>query len=351
CSGGERIWSNTLTSFEYALLSRRCFQRSFPSLYNNSGQLLHTSSNLDAARKGTRAKAEAKKRASKKEVVKKEFIPINKRLDLHQGGPLRRQEDHLRFPIDDVWITKFYKWKVYQAIEAFEMHRETQHQTMYNNADAIIFATFELSMALDKKNKYMDYVTNMVDMPYRFASEQQRHILVITTDEEQLLTAREMGVDLAIGPEVVKMVQNGELNLNDYDYVLAQLSILPQIIPIRGLMKKKFPAPYSGTAAEDLIPIIEKYLNGVDYRSVKDKFDHDFATMQVPIGKVNMKNEELEANLATLIQNVDGQRSSKKKTDLITLAKLVCPPSVEKFKIDFQCFLQQEELAKISQTA
>lgn len=43
---------------------------------------LHTSSALDAARKGTRAKAEAKKKASKKEEVKREFIPLKKRLEM-----------------------------------------------------------------------------------------------------------------------------------------------------------------------------------------------------------------------------------------------------------------------------
>lgn len=42
----------------------------------------HTSAALEAARKGTRAKAEAKKKASKKEAVKREFIPLKKRLEL-----------------------------------------------------------------------------------------------------------------------------------------------------------------------------------------------------------------------------------------------------------------------------
>jgi len=340
-----------MSAVNTALLARKCFQWSLPSLYNSRGSLIHTSSILDAARKGTRAKREAKKKASKKEVVKKEFIPMNKRLELNQGGPLRRQEDHLKNPTDDVWLTKYYKWKVYQAIEAIEMHREINHPTMYNNPDALLYASFELSMALDKKNKYMEYVTSMVDMPYTFDSEQQRQLLVITTDEEQLVAAREMGVELAIGPEVVKMVQNGEMDLNSFDYVLAQLSILPQIVPIRGLMKKKFPAPHSGTASEDLIPVIKKYLNGIDYRSVKDKVDHDFATMQVPIGRISMKNEELEANLEMLIQAIDSQRSNRKKTDLITLAKIVCPPNVEKYKFDFECYLQQEESVKIAQTA
>lgn len=43
---------------------------------------LHTSSALEGARKGTRAKADAKKKATKKEEVKKEFIPLRKRLEL-----------------------------------------------------------------------------------------------------------------------------------------------------------------------------------------------------------------------------------------------------------------------------
>ena len=46
---------------------------------------IHTSSTCEAARKGTRLKREAKKRAmklKKVEVAKKEFIPTNKRVEL-----------------------------------------------------------------------------------------------------------------------------------------------------------------------------------------------------------------------------------------------------------------------------
>ena len=43
---------------------------------------IHTSTIFEAARKGTRAKAEAKKKAAKKEEVKREFIPLKKRLEL-----------------------------------------------------------------------------------------------------------------------------------------------------------------------------------------------------------------------------------------------------------------------------
>ena len=56
--------------------------RHWPSLSLGSPSFLHTAAVLEAARKGTRARREALKRASKKEVVKKEYIPLWKRLEL-----------------------------------------------------------------------------------------------------------------------------------------------------------------------------------------------------------------------------------------------------------------------------
>jgi len=64
-------------------------------------------------------------------------------------------------PIDNVWISKFHKWKINSFEEAVQNHRETHHPTMYNLPSAPIKAFIELDMQVKRKKKiyarYMIY--------------------------------------------------------------------------------------------------------------------------------------------------------------------------------------------------
>lgn len=55
-------------------------------------------------------------------------------------------------PLDNVWIGKFHKWKIYPFEEAIQSHRETYHPTMYNLPNAPINAFIELDMQVKEKN-------------------------------------------------------------------------------------------------------------------------------------------------------------------------------------------------------
>lgn len=49
-------------------------------------------------------------------------------------------------PIDNVWIERFHKWKIYPFEEAVQNHRETHHHTIYNLPEAPIQAHIELDL-------------------------------------------------------------------------------------------------------------------------------------------------------------------------------------------------------------
>ncbi|XP_076053264.1 large ribosomal subunit protein uL1-like [Oratosquilla oratoria] len=314
---------------------------------------LETSSVLEAARKGTRAKAEAKKKAAKKEAVKKEFIPYRERLEQRRTGikSPRRVEDHLKTPIDDVWITKFYKWKVYEAAEAIAMHRESHHPTILNSFDSLITAKVELDISLDKKNRYLDRISNVIRLPYDFPLEHNRSILVLTQDIDMQQKARELGADLAVGTEIIKMVQSGEFSLQDFHHVLAHPDLLQDLLSIKGMLKRKFPNVKSGTAGEDLVPIIERFTLGVDYSYTKHKHDPSYALIEVPFGSFHLSDEQLKANLSTILQDIESHKSNRKSTDLITMVCLTSRPSSESFKIDHKALLEESEDVKIAARA
>ncbi|KAK8744737.1 hypothetical protein OTU49_000593, partial [Cherax quadricarinatus] len=225
-------------------------QRWHPVSFGNTSYI-HTGCVMEAARKGTRAKADAKKKASKKEEVKKEFIPLKKRLEMQQtgGASPRRKDDHLKDPIDNVWISRFYKWQ----------------------------------------NRYIDNFSNVIQLPYHFENEQQRTVLAISRNEEVIEQAWQMGVTLAAGLDVVKQVQSGEVSFQDIQHFIAEKDTLPDLVPIRGLMKRRFPSVMNGTAGSDIIPIIERFIKGVEYKTTTDKFHHDFATIEAPFGRVRLR--------------------------------------------------------------
>lgn len=314
---------------------------------------LHTGSTLEAARKGTRAKAEAKKKASKKEEVKREFIPLKKRLELKQTGGVspRRFEDHLKNPSDNVWITRFYKWKVYSVAEAVDMHRETHHPTQIGLPNALLDAVIELNMTADKKNRFVDDFYSVVRMPHDFDTTQERSVLVISKNEEVKEQAIQMGATHAAGLEIIKLAQAGEINLREYDHYLADTEILPELVAIRGLIKKKFPSVRGGTAANDVLQLLERFTKGVEYSTTKDKYHHDYATIRAPFGRLGMSNDQLEENLAALLEDVEKQRPQKKSGSLITMAMILCPPSREQFKIDHKLYDLQANPVKLATTA
>jgi len=61
-------------------------------------------------------------------------------------------------PIDNVWISKFHKWKIYSFEEAVQNHRETHHPTIYNLPNEPIKAFIELDMQVKRKEVYVKCV-------------------------------------------------------------------------------------------------------------------------------------------------------------------------------------------------
>lgn len=59
------------------------------------------------------------------------------------------------WPIDDVWVQKYYRWRIYNFQEAVESHRETHHPHIYNIPDAPLHAFIELDMRAVKKVCFM----------------------------------------------------------------------------------------------------------------------------------------------------------------------------------------------------
>ncbi|XP_036323882.1 39S ribosomal protein L1, mitochondrial [Rhagoletis pomonella] len=295
---------------------------------------LHTTAVCEAARKGTREKARKKK--VKVEVKKVGFIPHNQR-----DKKVNLQRENLHFddswkqvPQDNVFILKYYRWPIYTVAEAIQCHRETHHTSMYNEPNAPLNVHIELDMRAEKKNRFVDNFQRMAMIPHKFEHGEERKILVFAKGNEQISEAREAGASLVGGIELIKDITNGELLLTDYQYVIAHPNILPELVALRGLMKRKFPNPRSETLGTNLAEMIERFSNGISYSAAKDEHQQDFGLISTSVGTLEMATEQLEENLRSLLQDVDSVRPKREGERFIKRVLLKSPPSSERLKID-----------------
>lgn len=204
---------------------------------------------------------------------------------------------------------------------------------MYNVPKAPLIAYVELNMQGEKGTKMVDNFYRMAPVSHKFEHGEERSILVFAKGQENIEAARNAGASHVGGPELVKEIQNGDLSLNDYAHVIAHPNTLPDLVPIRGLMKKKFPNPKSGTLGANIEELVWKFMNGIQYSGLKDDHQNDFGVISTAIGTLDMDPKHLEENLVSLLKDVDSIRP-KRAGKFITRVLLKSPPSPEQFKID-----------------
>lgn len=104
--------------------------------------------------------------------------------------------------------------------------------------------------------------------------------------QAQQKEALAVGATLVGSTELIKSIQKGEVQLNEYPYVVAHPEIMPELISLRGLLKKKFPDPRAETLGMDVAGMVKKCLNGINYRAVKDENQENFGSIRTTIGTV-----------------------------------------------------------------
>ncbi|CAG5033679.1 unnamed protein product [Parnassius apollo] len=307
------------------------------SLYGtNSSNLrsVHTSAVYYAARKGTRAKARAKK--VKVEITKVGFIPHNQRgrdkaakvvVNKHLDDSFKQVSK------DDVYPMRYYRWVVYTAEEAVKAHQETHHPTMYNVPDALVYAKIEMNMEAVKKNRYLDNFTRLTLLPHSFPRDEERTILAFCKGPELIKQALEAGATTAGASEIVKKIQDGELKLFDYDYIIAHPNMITELVPIRGLMKRRFPNIRNGTLDSNLCDLVKKFAAGIQFRVTKDEQQENYGSVEVPVGRLNMDAKQIAENIDVLLKDIQSARP-KREGLFITRCLIISPPSTEKLKID-----------------
>jgi large subunit ribosomal protein L1 len=289
-----------------------------------------------------------KKKVKKEEEVKVKFIPHNERdkEKLLAARPKLKFDDSWKgLPIDDVYSMKYYRWKIYPFEEAVQCHRETHHPDMYNEPNASLHVHIELNMQGEKKTRFVENFNRIAAVPFKFEHGEERTIVAFSKDVAVQKEALDAGAELAGGVELIKQIQSGAVLLQNFQFIIAHPDILPELVPLRGLMRRRFPNPKSGTLDVDLNTVTKRFIHGVSYSAKKDEVEKDFGLVETIIGTLDMDSKHLEANFAALVEDLNSVRP-KREGDFISRCLLWSPPSRERFKVDHKLYIKSEEKEK-----
>jgi large subunit ribosomal protein L1 len=323
---------------------------------------LFLSATDEAARKGTREKARKKK--VKVEIKKVGFIPHNLRkkykwkffvsklliflmvfcfrIKVEQNK--HADDSWKQLPgRDDAWVGKYYQRVVWPFEDAIKCHRETHHPTMYNVPNAPVIAHIEMNMVGDKPSRLVDNFSRMAPIDFKFDHGEERSILVFAKGNDNIELAKNSGGTLVGDAGLVKSIQNGDLSLHDYQFIIAHTNILAEIVPLRGLMKRRFPNPKNGTLGTNIEEMIQKFLNGITYRVTRDENQPDYAIISPQFGTLDMDVKQLESNLTSLLNDINSMRP-KREGKFITRVRIECPPSHEMLKINPFLYVPEEQV-------
>nr|SVE85571.1 EOG090X089S [Daphnia pulicaria] len=304
-----------------------------------------------AARKGTRDR-KTKKTSKAEKAKKEEFVPYKLKMAKASGpvGPRRMIELNKPEAIDDVFFTRHFMTRPISLAEAVQFHRETNHPSVYNSPEALISMKVELDMQLQKKNRYMDNFSRIVVLPHRFDFQPIRKVLAFCKTQETQDEAVKSGADAVGGLDLVKRIQSGEVPLTDYDYFIAHTNMMADVLPLRGLLKRKLPNVKNGSIGINMTKMVEIFSKGLEFSSTKDDNELDYGLVDIPFGNLTMPTEELEANFSAILKDIESCRA-KPFGAFITRCYVLSPPSPERFVVTTEPYVKSKKAAESSSSS
>lgn len=230
-----------------------------------------------------------KKEEAEKEVKKEKRVIDDK--DRHK--PFGRTA---WFPVDDVYIKRYYPRTTHGAADAIGMLKNFQALD-FTPSDQPVYIDLRLDMKLEKKKKIDPFVST-VHLPHPFKTEMNR-VVVFTEDPSQAKAAQESGAAFAGGVELIQPILDDEISA---DFYVAVPDILSKLVPLKNKLRKKFPKSKRGTVSTDIPRTLELFKTGHEYLVESDRY------VRTQIATLDMPHEHILANLETILRDVSSYR-------------------------------------------
>ncbi|KAF8373937.1 mrpl-1 [Pristionchus pacificus] len=236
-------------------------------------------------------------------------------------GRLNRDEEEAlpEQPLTNVFIRSHVKTQFYSVAKAIDMHRELQHPSIYNNPKAPLRLRLELNMTTEKQTKMVGSSDEIVPVPHPFSHNEKRTILAFVNDLKLQEVAVEAGAEIAVGQDMIKKIIKGQFRVDDYDFCVAHQDMATHILPLRGILKTRFPTRINGGP-------------GVPH-----------------LGPLNMDPAEVEANIGAVVAAACAHRNAA-LGPFVNRALLMTIPGEEHYALDVAAWMpvpSEEELEKL----
>lgn len=113
----------------------------------------------------------------------------------------------------------------------------------------------------------------------------------------------ENGADLAGGTALVKKIVAGEVDWTSFDHILSSADMVEELQPLRSLLKKKLPEA-GKTMSVDPLALVQAFRKSIVYDVKRDVYEPDYAQVSVPLARLDMPLDEIDANLKMLFTEV-----------------------------------------------
>ncbi|XP_064594365.1 uncharacterized protein LOC135461283 isoform X2 [Liolophura sinensis] len=273
-----------------------------------------------------RAPHESKKESNQAWVSRKQSIQSKPKDTRGTDSPAWRTKT----PTDDVWIRLYYPKPKLTLEDAIIRHREYAVPEILDSEDSLIYTDMMLDMTTTKKTKFMSQLRGTAHVPHQFEDQQEKRCIVFCEKSEEQQKALEMGAIAAGGTELIQSVQQGDITLEDFEFVLCTPDLLTHLIPIRALLKDRFPVIQKGNLSPNVEEMMLLFARGVSYKS--QRISEAVAQVQIPFGQLNMPLEQLVENFQEVVTSVSSNRPAK-LGPMISKVQIVSPPSEERFTL------------------
>ena len=113
------------------------------------------------------------------------------------------------------------------------------------------------------------------------------------------------GASIVGSTDLIKDLLKGRVRIDDFDEIVVHNSMLVPLAPVRAILKHHFPTKTKGNYGADIVPLIEKFISGVNYSCVRNEFDPAFGVLELKFARLSMTDEQILENLDTGLAKIE----------------------------------------------